>query len=141
MLRDAKFTTLRRHRAAVVASSRLGHPMHRQQLSAHRLARSRRRQDRQSHLRDRWGLVLEALGKPSSMVPFIMPERIAKTPTNEAVKDPTGSGPFMMKRDEWSPGSKVVYVKAPTYVPRQDPPSGLAGGKVAKVDRVGGCHP
>ena len=87
-------------------------------------------------LRDRWGLVLEALGKPSSMVPFIMPERIAKTPTNEAVKDPTGSGPFMMKRDEWSPGSKVVYVKAPTYVPRQDPPSGLAGGKVAKVDRV-----
>jgi peptide/nickel transport system substrate-binding protein len=87
-------------------------------------------------LRDRWGLVLEALGKPSSMVPFIMPERMAKTPTNEAVKDPIGSGPFMMKRDEWSPGSKVVYVKAPTYVPRQEPPSGLAGGKVANVDRV-----
>ena len=87
-------------------------------------------------LRDRWGLVLEALGKPSSMVPFIMPERIAKTPTNAAVNNPTGSGPFMMKRDEWSPGSKVVYVKAPTYVPRQDPPSGLAGGKVANVDRV-----
>ena len=87
-------------------------------------------------LKDRWGLVLEALGKPSSMVPFIMPERIAKTPTNEAVKDPIGSGPFMMKRDEWSPGSKVVYVKAPTYVPRKDPPSGLAGGKVANVDRV-----
>ena len=42
----------------------------------------------------------------------------------------------MMKRDEWSPGSKVVYVKAPTYRPRQDPPSGLAGGKAANVDRV-----
>ncbi|MES2197294.1 MAG: ABC transporter substrate-binding protein [Pseudomonadota bacterium] len=87
-------------------------------------------------LKDRWGLVLEALGKPSSMVPFIMPERIAKTPTSEAVKDAIGSGPFIMKRDEWSPGSKVVYVKAPTYVPRQEPPSGLAGGKVANVDRV-----
>jgi peptide/nickel transport system substrate-binding protein len=87
-------------------------------------------------LKDRWGLVLEALGKPSSMVPFIMPERIAKTPSTEAVKDPIGSGPFMMKRDEWSPGSKVVYIKASTYVPRQEPPSGLAGGKVAKFDRV-----
>jgi peptide/nickel transport system substrate-binding protein len=87
-------------------------------------------------LKDRWGLVLDALGKPSSMVPFIMPERLAKTPSGEAVKDPTGSGPFMMKRDEWSPGSKVVYVKAPTYLPRQDPPNGLAGGKVARFDRV-----
>ena len=34
-------------------------------------------------LKDRWGLLLEALGKPSSMVPFIMPERLAKTPTNK----------------------------------------------------------
>jgi peptide/nickel transport system substrate-binding protein len=87
-------------------------------------------------LKDRWGLVLEALGKPSSMVPFIMPERIATTPTNEAIKDPIGSGPFMMKRDEWSPGSKVVYVKAPAYAPRPEAASGLAGGKVAKFDRV-----
>lgn len=83
-----------------------------------------------------WGLVLDALGKPSSMPLFVMPERIAKTPSSEAIKDPIGSGPFMMKRDEWSPGAKIVYLKAPTYVARQEPPDGLAGGKHVKVDRV-----
>ncbi len=31
--------------------------------------------------------VLEALGKPSSNVPFIMPERIAKTDANTAITD------------------------------------------------------
>ena len=83
-----------------------------------------------------WGLVLEALGKPSSNVPFIMPASVARTPADTAITDSTGSGPFIMKRDEWVPGSKVVYVKNPKYVPRSDPPSGLAGGKTAKVDRV-----
>jgi peptide/nickel transport system substrate-binding protein len=87
-------------------------------------------------LKDGWSLVLEALGKPSSNVPFIMPERIAKTPANENIKDPIGSGPFVMKTDEWVPGSKIVYVKSPTYVPRKEAPDGLAGGKTVKVDRV-----
>ena len=34
------------------------------------------------------------------------------------------------------PGSKVVYVKNTDYVPRKEPPSWAAGGKVVKVDRV-----
>jgi peptide/nickel transport system substrate-binding protein len=83
-----------------------------------------------------WGLVIEALSKPSSNVPFIMPKAIAATPADTAITDATGSGPFIMKRDEWVPGSKVVYVKNPAYKPRQEPASGLAGGKLAKVDRV-----
>lgn len=87
-------------------------------------------------LKEPWGLVLEALGKPSSQVPFIMPERLARTSATVAITDPTGSGPFMMKKDEWVPGSKIVYVKNPNYVPRNEPPSGLAGGKRAGVDRV-----
>jgi peptide/nickel transport system substrate-binding protein len=87
-------------------------------------------------LKDRWGLVLDALGKPSSMLPVIMPERLAKTPSSQPITDPVGSGPFMMVRAEWSPGAKVVYVKAPTYVPREEAPNGLAGGKRANVDRV-----
>jgi hypothetical protein len=37
---------------------------------------------------------------------------------------------------EWQPGHRVVYVKNPDYVPRAEPPDNLAGGKVAKVDRV-----
>ena len=47
-----------------------------------------------------------------------------------------GSGPFVFKRDEWVPGSKTVYEKFKDYVPRKEPASGHAGGKVVKVDRV-----
>jgi len=81
-------------------------------------------------------LLLEAIGKLSSNVPFIMPERIAKTDANTAITDPTGSGPFKFVKDEWVPGSKAVYVRNPDYVPRKEPPSWAAGGKVVKVDRV-----
>lgn len=87
-------------------------------------------------LKQPWGLVLEALGKPSSNVPFIMPAEIAATPADTAITDPTGSGPFIMKQDEWVPGSRVVYVKNPSYKPRSEPASGLAGAKIANVDRV-----
>jgi peptide/nickel transport system substrate-binding protein len=82
------------------------------------------------------GLVLPALGKPSSAVPFMMPRRVAETSPNEQISDYVGSGPFVFKKDEWKPGDKAVYVKFDKYKPRPEPPSGLAGGKVAKVDRV-----
>ena len=87
-------------------------------------------------LKEPFGLVIDALGKPSSNVPFMMPERIAKTDPNQQITDATGSGPFIFKKDEWVPGNKVVYVKNPNYVPRSEPADGLAGGKVVKVDRV-----
>ena len=87
-------------------------------------------------LKEPFGLVLEALGKPSSNVPFMMPERVAKTDPNQQITDATGSGPFIFKKDEWVPGNKVVYVKNPNYVPRKEPANGLSGGKVVKVDRV-----
>jgi len=82
------------------------------------------------------GLVLTALGKPSSAVPFMMPKRVAETSPNEQISDYIGSGPFVFKKDEWKPGDKAVYAKFDKYKPRAEPPSGLAGGKVAKVDRV-----
>ena len=82
------------------------------------------------------GLMLLALGKPSSNVPFIMPKRIADTSPNEQIKEYIGSGPFVFKVDEWKPGDKTVYLKFGKYKPRAEPPSGMAGGKVVKVDRV-----
>lgn len=82
------------------------------------------------------GLVTLALAKPSSNVPFMMPARIAATPSSEQISEFIGSGPYVFKQDEWEPGSKVVYQKFAGYVPRSEPASGLAGGKVAKVDRV-----
>ena len=87
-------------------------------------------------LKEPTGLVLTALGKPSSNVPFMMPKRVADTDPNTQISDFTGSGPFIFKRDEWKPGDKTVYVKNEKYKPRSEPASGLAGGKVAKVDRV-----
>jgi peptide/nickel transport system substrate-binding protein len=89
-------------------------------------------------LKEPYGLVLQSLGKPSSNVPFMMPKRVAETDPNTQIKptDVIGSGPFIFKVDEWKPGEKVVYVKNAKYKPRSEPPSGLAGGKVVKVDRV-----
>ena len=82
------------------------------------------------------GLVLLALGKPSSNVPFIMPKRIADTSPNEQIKEYVGSGPFVFQTAEWKPGDRAVYTKFAKYKPRSEAPDGMAGGKVAKVDRI-----
>jgi peptide/nickel transport system substrate-binding protein len=84
-----------------------------------------------------WGFVLDTLGKPGAPVPFILPAKvIAATAAGQPVGDQTGSGPFIFKKDEWVPGSKLVFVKNPRYTPRAEAAAGLSGGKVAKVDRV-----
>ena len=87
-------------------------------------------------LKEPFGLVLEALGKPSSNVPFMMPKRVAETDPFKQIGDYTGSGPFVFKKEEWKPGEKVVYAKNTKYKPRAEPPSMFAGGKIAKVDRI-----
>jgi len=87
-------------------------------------------------LKEPFGMVLEALGKPSSNVPFIMPARLAATPADEQVKEPIGSGPFKFVKEEWQPGNQVVYARNADYVPRSEPPSGAAGGKHVYLDRV-----
>jgi len=81
-------------------------------------------------------IVLDALGKASSNVPFIMPARIAATPGTEQIKEHIGSGPFMFKVDEFKPGSVAVYVRNPKYVSRKEAPSGLAGGRPVNFERV-----
>jgi peptide/nickel transport system substrate-binding protein len=87
-------------------------------------------------LKEPFGLMLKTLAKSASVPLFVMPKRVAELPISQQLSDTTGSGPFIFKKDEWKPGEKVVYVRNPDYVPRKEPPSGLAGGKVAKLDRV-----
>jgi peptide/nickel transport system substrate-binding protein len=87
-------------------------------------------------LKEPTGLVLLGLSKPSSNVPFMMPKRVAETDPNKQIEDFTGSGPFVFLKDEWKPGDKTVYAKFDKYKPRSEPVSGMAGGKVVKVDRV-----
>src|SRR4029453_8882033 len=87
-------------------------------------------------LREACGFVLEAIGKPSSNVPFIMPKRGAEADAFKQIEDYIGSGPYVFKRDEFKPGDKAVYTKNNKYVPRKETPSGTTGGKFVYVDRV-----
>jgi len=87
-------------------------------------------------LKESYGLVLATIGKISSNTPFMMPKRLADTDAFQQVPEVVGSGPFLFAKDEWVPGSKVVYKKNPDYKPRSDAPRYAAGGKVAKVDKV-----
>src|SRR5271169_484824 len=87
-------------------------------------------------LKEPFPLLIDALAKVSSLVPFIMPERLAKTDPYQQITEMVGSGPFKFVKEEFEPGHKVVYIKNTDYVPRQEPPSWASGGKVVKVDRV-----
>src|SRR5271156_5998993 len=87
-------------------------------------------------LKEPYGLVLESIGKPSSLVPFMMPKRLAETPPGQQIKEQIGSGPFKFVQAEFQPGVKAVYVKNTDYVPRKEAPSWTSGAKVVKVDRV-----
>ena len=87
-------------------------------------------------LKEPYGLVLESIGKPSSVVPFMMPKRLAETPVEQQIPEQIGSGPFKFVKAEFQPGVKAGYEKNTDYVPRREPPSWTAGGKVVKVDRV-----
>jgi peptide/nickel transport system substrate-binding protein len=83
-----------------------------------------------------WGQVLPALAKISSNVPVIMPARLAANDPTEAVGEFIGSGPYRFVPGEWVPGSIAVFEKFEDYVPRGEPASLAAGGKVAHFDRV-----
>jgi len=85
------------------------------------------------YLKEPFGFVEMALGATAAV---IMRAEDAATDPYKAIATTIGSGPFRFVAAEWNPGARVVYEKNPDYVPRAEPPSGLAGGKVVKVDRV-----
>jgi peptide/nickel transport system substrate-binding protein len=80
--------------------------------------------------------ILFALGKNSTPMAFIMPERIAKTDPFQQITEYIGSGPMKFARSEWVPGAKAVFEKFADYQPRNEPFSWLAGGKKMGVDRI-----
>lgn len=81
-------------------------------------------------------LVLDVLGKPNAPVPFILPERLARTSGDTRITEIIGSGPFRFRPDQWRPGNYMVLEKFPDYVPRRETPDFLSGGKVVKVDSL-----
>ncbi len=81
-------------------------------------------------------LLPEALGKPTVTVPFIMPERLARTDAATQVSEMVGSGPFRFVAGERVAGARTVYARNEAYVPREGAASFTAGGKVAHLERV-----
>lgn len=81
-------------------------------------------------------LLAHALGKSNASPCFIMPERLARTDPFQQVRDATGSGPFRFLPDEWVAGVRSAYARFDGYVPRQEPPSSIAGGRVPRVARI-----
>jgi peptide/nickel transport system substrate-binding protein len=81
-------------------------------------------------------LMLDALAKPDSSNPFIMPERIAATDPMKAFTEVIGSGPYRFLPDEFVSGSHVGYAKFDGYVPRPEQPDWATGAKIAYFQRV-----
>ncbi|MDJ0391554.1 ABC transporter substrate-binding protein [Roseomonas sp. E05] len=83
-----------------------------------------------------YSFVIESLGKPGHQIPVIMPKRLAELSVDRPVPEVVGSGPYLWRQDLWRPGERAFLDRNPAYKPRPEPPDALAGGKLAKMDRV-----
>ncbi|HEY2133426.1 MAG TPA: ABC transporter substrate-binding protein [Acetobacteraceae bacterium] len=86
-------------------------------------------------LKEPFGLLEFALAGPGAPIAAIMREADAKR-GNTPMTAPIGSGPFRYVAEERQSGNLSVFVRNPDYPSRPEPPDGLAGGRVVKVDRV-----
>lgn len=80
--------------------------------------------------------MIDAFAKVTTSCLFIMPERLGNVDPSTNITEAIGSGPYRFRREEWVPGSRVVYERNAGYVPLQSQPSMTAGGKVTHFDRV-----
>ncbi|MBX5199786.1 ABC transporter substrate-binding protein [Rhizobium laguerreae] len=84
-------------------------------------------------LSEPFGALISILGFQG---PFMMREKDANLPPTEQAIDNIGSGPFKFNHALARPGASFAYDRNEKYVPREEAPSGVAGGKIVKVDRV-----
>src|SRR5262249_33280162 len=68
-------------------------------------------------LAEPFGPVLEALGKPSSNVPFMMPARVASSSAQEQIKEVIGSGPFNLSETSGALRSRLCTKRTLTTSP------------------------
>ena len=82
-------------------------------------------------------LLPNALGKPTTPSPVMMPERLANTDPFKQITEMVGSGPFRFVADERVPGARNIYRRFDKYRPRDDGPAEwTAGPKIVHFDRV-----
>jgi peptide/nickel transport system substrate-binding protein len=78
-----------------------------------------------------------ALGKISTPMCAMMPERLANSDPFKPVTEMIGSGPFRFKADEYLSGARAVYSRFDRYNPRPQVSTGwTAGGKIVHFERV-----
>jgi len=88
-------------------------------------------------LKQPFPLLIHAIGSVNAPIPFIMPERLARTDPFQQVREAVGSGPYRFKADEFNSGSMVVYERNAAYSPTPASARSLtAGPKVANFERV-----
>ncbi|MEI9412891.1 ABC transporter substrate-binding protein [Mesorhizobium salmacidum] len=87
-------------------------------------------------LKEPLGLLIDMLARIAAPYPFMMRVKDAERPVAEQVTSNIGSGPFKFNQSLMRPGSSYTYDRNEQYRPRSEPSNGLAGGKVANVDRV-----
>lgn len=80
-------------------------------------------------------LILDVLADPLNPL-CVMRRAEAATDPATPVTTSIGSGPFIFQQEGWRPGDRAVYRRNPNYVARREAPDGLAGAKLAKVERV-----
>ncbi|HWL80012.1 MAG TPA: ABC transporter substrate-binding protein [Roseomonas sp.] len=87
-------------------------------------------------LKEPFPLMLDVLGKPNAPVPVMMPERIIKAAGDQRIKEIIGSGPFRFRPDLWRTGDSMVLERNDKYVPRDEAPDFLSGGKRVKIEQL-----
>jgi peptide/nickel transport system substrate-binding protein len=87
-------------------------------------------------LNEPFGLVITALATCTTPICFMMPKKDAETDPFQQITGRIGSGPFTFNQTLTRPGSRYVFDKWAKYVPRKEPASGLAGGKVVHLEQV-----
>ena len=81
-------------------------------------------------------LLAHALAKPASIMPCILPRRVAEIAGSGKPIDVIGSGPYRYLPDERLAGSRVAYARFDGYSARQETPSYMAGARIAHIPRV-----
>ena len=80
--------------------------------------------------------MLFSLGSGIGQVPVIMRAKDLTGDPSKPITTAIGSGPFRFNQAARISGALSVFDRNPDYVPRDEPPDGLAGGRRVKVDRV-----
>ncbi len=80
--------------------------------------------------------MLFALGSGIGQIPIIMRAADLTGDPDKPVTTAIGSGPFRFNKQARIVGALSVFDKNTDYIPREEAPDGLSGGRRVKVDRV-----